>query len=387
MTEPAGPTGVPRTLVVTNDFPPRVGGVQQYVWSLVSQLPPDRVAVLAPAWEGWREHDEAAAFPVHRWPPGFLWPTRDLARRVAGLVGEHEAEVVLFGHGLPLPVLAPGLARRGVPSVVLTHGAEWWIARTPGLGTAFRRGLATVREVTSVSAFTGRAVRAAMRDDATLTVLYPGVDADRFSPAVSGDPIRERFGLAGRPVIVCVSRLVPRKGQDTLIRAMSDVRRRVPGAVLLLAGDGPDRERLANLALEAQPGAVILAGQVSPEELPATYAAGDVFAMPCRSRFGGLEVEGLGIVFLEAAACGIPVVAGRSGGSDEAVADGETGELVEGTEPKAVALAIVRLFEDRRRAAAMGTAGRARVESEFTWKPQGERLAGILSRAARLGPG
>jgi phosphatidylinositol alpha-1,6-mannosyltransferase len=382
-----GSTGVPRTLVVTNDFPPRVGGVQQYVWSLVSQLPPDRVAVLAPAWAGATEHDEAAPFPIHRWPSRFLWPTRDLARRVASLVGEHEAQVVLFGHGFPLPLLAPGLAGRGVPSVVLTHGAEWWIARTPGLGTAFRRGLAPVREVTSVSAFTGRSVRAAMPDGATLTVLYPGVDADRFSPTVSGAPIRERFGLDGRPLIVCVSRLVPRKGQDTLIRAMGDVRGRVPGAVLLVAGDGPDRERLANLALEAPPGAVIFSGEVAPEELPATYAAADVFAMPCRSRFGGLEVEGLGIVFLEAAACGIPVVAGRSGGSDEAVVDGETGELVEGTEPKAVALAIVRLLDDRRRAASMGTAGRARVESGFTWKPQGQLLAGILSRAARLGPG
>jgi len=376
------PSDVPRTLVVTNDFPPRVGGVQQYVWTLVSQLPADRVAVLAPSWPGWREHDAAERFPVHRWPATFLWPTRELERRVLSLAAEHRADVILFGHGFPLPWMAPGLAGRGIPSVALTHGAELWIAHTPALGWAQRRALGGVRRVTAVSEYTAERIRRAIGDDPPVTVLYPGVDTERFSPAVDGSAARERFGLGDRPVVACVSRLVPRKGQDVLIRALADVRRRVPDATLLLAGDGPSRAGLEALAArEAPPGSVVFAGEVPPGDLPGVYAAGDVFAMPCRSRFAGMEVEGLGIVFLEAAACGKPVIAGRSGGAVEAVCDGETGLVVEGAEPKAVALALARLLGDPAEAARMGSVGRARVEAEFTWGGSAEKLAGLLREA------
>ena len=375
---------VPRTLVVTNDFPPRVGGVQQYVATLVSRLPADRVSVLAPGWPGWREHDAAQPFAVHRWPATFLWPTPDLERRVRSLVAEHRADLVLFGHGFPLPWLAPSLAAAGIPSVALTHGAELWMARTPGLGWAQRRALGAVRRVTAVSEYTAERIRRALGDDPPVTVLYPGVDTDRFSPDVDGSAARERYGLGERPVVVCVSRLVPRKGQDILIRAIGDVRRRIPDAALLLAGDGPSRPRLEALGAQAPTGSVVFAGEVSAENLPGVYAAGEAFAMPCHSRFGGLEVEGLGIVFLEAAACGKPVVAGRSGGSAEAVCDGATGLVVEGTEPKSVAIALARLLGDPAAAGRMGLAGRARVEAEFTWDVSAAALAGVL-RDAVLG--
>jgi len=373
---------VPRTLVVTNDFPPRVGGVQQYVWTLVSRLPADRVAVLAPAWPGWREHDAAAPFPVHRWPSTFLWPTAELERRVRSLVAEHRADVVLFGHGFPLPWMAPALAVGGIPSVALTHGAELWMARTPALGWAQRRGLGSVRRITAVSAYTAERIRRAIGDEPPVTVLYPGVDTATFAPTVDASAARVRYGLGDRPVVVCVSRLVPRKGQDVLIRALADVRRRVPDATLLLAGEGPSRSALQVLAsAQAPPASVVFAGEVPSEDLPGVYAAGDVFAMPCRSRYGGLEVEGLGIVFLEAAACGKPVVAGRSGGASEAVCDGETGLVVEGTEPKAVALAVSRLLGDPAEAARMGAAGRARIEAQFTWDGAADTLAGLLREA------
>jgi phosphatidylinositol alpha-1,6-mannosyltransferase len=377
---------VPRTLVVTNDFPPRVGGVQQYVWRLTAQLPPDRMAVLAPAWPGWREHDAAQPFPVHRWPESFLWPTPDLERRVRLLAAEADAAVVLFGHGFPLPWRAPGGAAHGIPSVALTHGAEVWIARTPGLAAAQRRGLRACREVTAVSAYTGDLIGAAIGGPPP-TVLYPGVDTGRFAPTVDGGAVRERYGVHDRPLVVCVSRLVPRKGQDVLIEAMTTIQRQLPEACLLLVGDGPERASLERAASTAAPGAVVLAGEVADDDLPAFYAAADVFAMPCRSRFGGLEVEGLGIVFLEAAACGRPTVAGRSGGAPEAILDQQTGLLVEGAEPKAVALAIMRLLENREIAAAMGAAGRARVEAEFTWERSADELARVLARAAgpRLG--
>jgi phosphatidylinositol alpha-1,6-mannosyltransferase len=372
---------VPRTLVITNDFPPRIGGVQQYVWRLVAQLPPDRVSVLAPAWPGCRDHDAAQSFPVERWPATFLWPTEDLERRVRLLADEHRADAVLFGHGFPLPWLAPGLAAAGIPSVALTHGAEVWIARTPGLAAAQRRGLHACREVTAVSAYTGRLIQGAIGERPSVTVLYPGVDTERYAPTVDGRVIRERYGLGDRPLIVCVSRLVPRKGQDVLIEALETVRGLVPEATLLLVGDGPERRALAGAAATAPAGAVVFAGEAAWEELPAFYAAADVFAMPCRSRFGGLEVEGLGIVFLEAAACGKPVVAGRSGGTPEAIVDETTGLLVEGGEPKAVALAIARLLLEPQRAKRMGAAGRARVEAEFTWERSAATLAQVLQRA------
>jgi phosphatidylinositol alpha-1,6-mannosyltransferase len=375
-------TDAPRTLVVTNDFPPRVGGVQQYVERLVAGLPADRVAVLAPVWPGWRDHDEAKPYAIERWPEQFVWPTRDFERRVVALAADHRADVVLFGHGFPLPWIAPGLAARGIPSVALTHGAEVWIARTPGLAAAQRRGLRACRAVTAVSRHTGDLMRAALGERPPLTVLYPGVDTERFAPTVDGGGVRERFGLGDRPLVVCVSRLVPRKGQDVLIEAMRSVRTRSADAALLLVGDGPEREALGRAAASEPPGAVVLAGEASAEDLPAFYAAADVFAMPCRSRFAGLEVEGLGIVFLEAAACGKPVVAGRSGGADEAIVDERTGLLVEGAEAKAVALAIARLLQDTGLAQRLGAAGRARVEAEFTWQRSAECLAGVLAQAS-----
>ncbi len=374
---------VPRVLVVTNDFPPRVGGAQQYVLNLVRHLPHERVAVLAPNWPGWREHDRAQTFAVHRWPASFVWPTSDLARRVRSLVREHQADVVLFGHGFPLPLIGPVLESRGIPYVVLTHGAEVWVARAPALSAVLRAGLGRARAVTAVSRYTAHAIRPAVPAHVPLTVLHPGVDVDRFSPVLDGTPIRRRLGLGSLPVVLCVSRLVPRKGQDVLIRSMEYVRRLVPDATLVLAGDGPYRRKLEADARLAPTGSVVFAGEISDEDAPRYYAAADVFAMPCRSRWGGLEVEGFGIVFLEAAATGKAVVAGRSGGADEAVADEETGLLVEGREPKAVALAVARLLTDREGANRMGSAGRARMEQEFAWPVVAGRLGDILTQAAR----
>jgi phosphatidylinositol alpha-1,6-mannosyltransferase len=371
----------PRVLVVTNDFPPRVGGAQQYIWNLTAHLPPDRVSVLAPNQPGWREHDAAQAFPVHRWPAEALWPTSGLARRAVSLAGEHRADVVLFGHGL-LPLIGGALSARGLPYAVITHGWEVWLARTPGVASAMRRGLEAAGEVASVSRSTGRAIRRALGLSRLPTVLYPGVDEKRFAPSVDGSEVRERFGLGDRPVVTCVSRLVARKGQDTLIRAIGDVRRLAPGAALLLVGDGSSRRDLQVLASAAPPGSVVFAGEVSDEDLPAFYAAGDLFAMPCRSRWAGLEVEGFGIVYLEAAAAGRATLAGRSGGADEAIIDGETGLLVAGREPKAVALAMSGLLTDAARLARFGAVGRARVEAEFTLERRAEALAELLSRAA-----
>lgn len=374
---------VPKTLLVTNDFPPRVGGIQRTLAALVGELPPERVAVLCPAWDGAEAFDANAPYRVFRQPERFLWPTPGVGRRVEAAVRAVGAEVVLFGATSPLGLLGPRLSRRGTPYLAAAHGFEYWLSVAPGSHSLVRRATARAARVPVMcSEFIARVVRTAVPDDVPVSVLYPGADVDAFHPDLPFEDIREAHGLAGRPLVVCVSRLVPRKGQDALIRAMGSVRGRVPDAALLIVGGGPYRKALEMLAAESPPGAVAFAGEVSERDLPRYYRAGDVFAMPCRTRRAGLEVEGWGNVFIEAAACGRPVIAGDSGGAREALVDGVTGLLVDGSNVGAVADAVVSLLEDPERARGMGAAGRARVERHYAWPRATEQLAGWLREAA-----
>jgi phosphatidylinositol alpha-1,6-mannosyltransferase len=216
---------------------------------------------------------------------------------------------------------------------------------------------------------------------AALEYLPPGVDTEVFRPDPAGrSRIREALGLGDRPVIVCISRLVARKGQDVLIRALPEILRSVADAVLLVVGDGPDRDSLRRLAVQLDvQDSVIFAGAVPWLELPAHYAAGDVFAMPCRTRGRGLDVEGLGIVFLEASAMGLPVVAGDSGGAPEAVRERETGVVVDGRDVSAVAHAVAGLLGDLARARRWGDAGRDWIARRWNWQRSADRLASLLS--------
>ena len=373
---------VPRTLVVTNDYPPRVGGIQRTLGAIVGELPPDRVTVLCPDWEEAAAFDAGVAYRVLRQPERFLWPGRSLARRVEAAAREVGAQVVLFGAAYPLALLGPRLAKRGTPYLALAHGFEYWLSIAPGAHALMRRATGPAARIAVCSRFVARVVRTAVPGGVPVSVLYPGADADAFHPDLPTDDLRERHGVAGRPLVVCVSRLVPRKGQDTLIRAMPEIRRRVPEAALVIVGGGPHRGRLEAMAAGETPGSVVFAGEVSEEELPRYYRLGDVFAMPCRTRLGGLEVEGWGNVFIEAAACGRPTVVGDSGGAREALVDGVTGLLVDGADADAVADAVASLLEDPAHAEAMGAAGRARVEHHFTWPRVAEQLAGWLVEAA-----
>lgn len=377
---------VPRTLLVTNDYPPRVGGIQRTLEALVRHLPADRVAVVCPASEDSGDFDERAPYRIFRQPERFLWPTREVGRRVHDAVEAFGAEVVLFGATYPLALLGPGLARRGIPYVSAAHGFEYWLSVAPGPHALLRRATGRASRVAVMcSAFIARVVRTAVPDPVPVSVLYPGADLDTFRPDLPFEDLLERHRLTGRPLVVCVSRLVSRKGQDVLIRAMRAIGRRAPGAALLIVGDGPDRARLERLAREHAPGDVVFAGQVSEQDLPRYYRAGDVFAMPCRTRWGGLEVEGWGNVFIEAAACARPVVVGDSGGARESLVDGATGVLVDGRDVGAVAEAVSGLLADPSRAQAMGRAGRRRVERSFTWPRAAERLAGWLCEARDAG--
>jgi phosphatidylinositol alpha-1,6-mannosyltransferase len=372
---------IPRTLVVANDFPPRFGGVQQYVYNLVSNLPPDKITVFAPRWAGWREHDEALPFRVVRYPGRHVVPLRDARERVLSLARETGAEVALLASGLPVMGHASTLRAAGMPSVVITHGVEFWAATLPGSRQMMHRWLEPASRVTVISDYIRRRVAPVVPAGVPVSLCPPGVDVERFNPSVSGAAIRERFGLGDRPVVVCVSRLVTRKGQDILIRAMTHIRRAHPEAVLIIVGEGSYRSKLESLAAEAPPGSVIFAGGVSADELSQFHASADVFAMPCRSRLGGLEVEGFGIVFMEAAATGKAVVAGNSGGAAEAVAHGETGLVVDGTDVGAVAAAVGELLSDPERARSMGVAGRQRAVEAYAWTEIASGVAGWLREA------
>ncbi|MEX0991840.1 MAG: glycosyltransferase family 4 protein [Actinomycetota bacterium] len=373
---------IPRTLVVTADFPPTVGGVQQYVHSLVHRFPENRVTVLTSTHEGWEASDATQPFRVRRVPTKWLWPGRGLTERIEEVVRDTGAEAVLFASGYPAAISGPALAKRGVPYIVATHGIEHWIALVPGGPALMRSAFGRASRVVAISRFTARAIGRGVPGDVPLEICHPGVDVDKFRPDVDGGPIRLRHKVFDRPLVVCVSRFVKRKGQDVLVRGMERIVRRVPDAVLLMAGTGPDHDRVVRLAREAPDRSVVFAGVIPEEELPMYHAAADVFAMPCRSRAFGLEAEGFGMVFTEASASGKPVVAGRSGGAAEAVVDGETGLVVDGRQTEAVAEAVSGLLLDPFRAEHLGKAGRVRAERELAWTGIAGRYAGWLREAA-----
>ncbi len=374
---------VPKTLLVTNDYPPRVGGIQRTLEALWRELPPGRVAVLAPTWEGADEFDARAPYPILRQPDRFVWPTTVFRSRLDRAIDELGVEVVVFGDAFPLAMLGPGLARRGTPYLVAAHGFDYWLSVVPGAHALMRRMTSSASRVPVMcSEFIARTVRTAVPREVPVSVLYPGADLKTFRPDLPTADIREALGIGERPLVVCVSRLVARKGQDVLIRGMSSVRERVPEAALLIVGGGADEARLRSMAAEAPAGSVFFAGQVSEEELPRYYAVGDVFAMPCRTRMMGMEVEGWGNVFIEASACGKPIVVGDSGGARETVVEGETGLLVQGDDVSQVADAVSELLADPAKAREMGAAGRARVEARHAWPDIAGRLARWLSQAA-----
>jgi phosphatidylinositol alpha-1,6-mannosyltransferase len=371
-----------RTLLITNDFPPRTGGIQQFVHNLAVRQPPGSLVVYASRWNGWEKFDADQPFPVIREETSVLLPTAAVAKRAAEIAREHGCDRVWFGAAAPLGLLAQGLRERAgiTRAVALTHGHEVGWAALPGARGMLRRIGRGVDVVTYLGEYTRVRLARALGDLTTLERLAPGVDTDAFSPQVDGAQVRAEHGLADRPVVVCVSRLVPRKGQDTLIKALPAIRRRIPDAALLLVGGGPYRSVLERLAAEhGVSDHVVCTGSVPWPRLPAYYAAGDVFAMPCRTRRGGLDVEGLGIVYLEASATGLPVVAGDSGGAPDAVRVGETGYVVPGRDAGALADQIASLLGDPAHARRIGTAGREWVEAQWRWDTQGARLTSLLT--------
>ncbi|MFI0407179.1 glycosyltransferase family 4 protein [Actinomadura sp. 3N508] len=372
-----------KTLFVTNDFPPRPGGIQAFVHGLAARRPPGSVVVYAPSWKGAAEFDAAQPFPVVRHPGSLMLPEPGVLRRAGEVLRAEGCDSVVFGAAAPLGLLAPALRRRGTARLLgITHGHEAGWASLPVARTLLRRIGDDVDALTYLGEYTRSRMARALSPDAAARMahLAPGVDEKVFRPGAGGEEIRARHGLTDRPVVVCVSRLVPRKGQDALIHAWPRVLRSVPDAALLLVGGGPYRADLERLAVtRGVDGSVVFTGGVPWDELPAHYDAGDVFAMPCRTRRRGLDVEGLGIVYLEASATGLPVVAGDSGGAPDAVLAGETGRVVPGRSVARIAETLTTLLSDPAAARRMGEQGRAWIETEWRWEIQAERLGRLLT--------
>ncbi|HET7688789.1 MAG TPA: glycosyltransferase family 4 protein [Nocardioidaceae bacterium] len=313
-----------RILFVSNDFPTRRGGIETFVLSLAQNLPPDEVVVYTASMPGDLEYDASLPFPVYRDPTSMLLPTPAVGRRVVDVMERHDCDRVVFGASAPLGLLAPRLRRAGARRMVaLTHGHEVWWARVPVTRQLLRRIGDSVDVITYVSDWCRDRIAPALSADAAVRMrrLSPGVDTDRFYPGCGGAEVRARLGIpADAPVVVCTARMVKRKGQDRLVEAWPEVVRRLPAARLLLVGDGPNRRSVELLAQKlGVAGHITFTGAVPWEDVPGHTDAGDVFAMPCRTRLVGMEPEAFGIVFLEARACGLPVLAGDSGGAPEAL--------------------------------------------------------------------
>ncbi|KIQ61821.1 GDP-mannose-dependent alpha-(1-6)-phosphatidylinositol monomannoside mannosyltransferase [Kitasatospora griseola] len=375
-----------RTLIVTNDFPPRPGGIQAFVHNMAVRQPAGSIVVYASTWRDGREvakFDAEQPFPVIRDRTRMMISTTRVTRRAAEILRAENCTSVWFGAAAPLGLMAPHLRRAGAQRLLgMTHGHEAAWAQLPVSAQLLRRIGGNTDVLTYLGEYTRSRIARAVgpRVASRMAQLPPGVDESTFRPDSGGDAVRARLGLTERPVVVCVSRLVPRKGQDTLIRTWPRVLAAQPDAVLLIVGGGPYRGDLEKLVDQVGVrSSVVFTGAVPWEELPAHYGAGDVFAMPCRTRRGGLDVEGLGIVYLEASATGLPVVAGDSGGAPDAVREGETGFVVPGKHGETVlADRLVRLLGDASLRREMGEAGRKWVHDAWRWDMLAERLTGLL---------
>jgi len=376
---------VEKILCVTNDFGPRAGGIETFVIGLIERLPFGSVIVYTNAQENSAPYDhewvEKFGVEVIRDKAKILLPTPGVAYCVNAIVRERNISTVFFGAAAPLGLLSRGLRKAGVQQIVaLTHGHEVWWSKVWPFTLAMKSISRHVDHLTYLGEYTRSAIAQSITKEATtrMVKIAPGIDTDHFSP-VDASQLRSELGLTEKKVIVSVGRLVHRKGQDVLIEAMPAIIKEVPEAHILMIGEGPYRSYLENrvkaLGLQER---VTFIGRLQYADLPRYICAGDLFVMPSRSRLAGLEVEGLGIVYLEASACGLPVIAGISGGAPDAVLEGETGLAVDGRRKADVAAAVVELLLDSDRSKAMGIRGRQWIIKEWRWEIWSSRFAQLL---------
>jgi phosphatidylinositol alpha-1,6-mannosyltransferase len=364
---------MPSILLVTNDFGPRAGGIETFVMGLLERVPKGEVIVYTSRQSDSSDHDQRwfdqYGVEVVRDKSSILLPTPRVIRNLRKLIRERNLSKVWFGAAAPLGISARWLRKSGAEQMIaLTHGHEVWWSKVWPFSWAISEIARSVDVITYLGNFTHQAIAPRVAHRKKLIKIAPGIDTEHFRPLDSKE-LRRRYGLENRLTIVSVGRLVHRKGQDRLVEAMPLILKSVPQAHLVFIGEGPHRKKLDHLVNHHKlQDHVTFIGRIQYSDLPQHICLGDVFAMPSRSRLFGLEVEGLGIVYLEASACGLPVVGGNSGGAPDAVQEGKTGYVVDGNEISQIADRIISLLKNEKLRSQMGTAGRSWALEEWQWQ-------------------
>jgi phosphatidylinositol alpha-1,6-mannosyltransferase len=374
----------PKILLITNDLGPRAGGIESFILGLLKRLPHNSVVVYTSSQPQSKNFDQDLldqyGVIVIRDRSKILLPTPRITQCAVKLMNQFDAKLIWFGAAAPLALMSAHLRKKGATRIIaLTHGHEVWWAKLPIFRQLLNKISRDVDFLTYLGEYTKNAIKKVVSDQSKLIKIAPGIDVDHFQPSEKSNDLIHKLKISNRPVIVSVGRLVHRKGQDKLIVAMSQVIKDFPTAVLLLVGEGPIKYMLQKLvqhhSLEKN---VIFAGRVQLDELPRYIQLGQIFAMPARDRFFGLEVEGLGIVYLEASACALPVIVGNSGGAPDTVISEKTGLIVDGTSPDAIANSIKFLLQQPELAKSYGSAGREWVVNEWCWEIWSKRFNSLL---------
>jgi phosphatidyl-myo-inositol dimannoside synthase len=373
-----------KILLVTNDLGPRSGGIETFIHGLLEKLDGSQIVILTSSQEGDADFDkelnQKLGIIVYRDRAKVLLPTPRIIRRAKKLMQEHEATTIWFGAAAPLALMAPNLRRSGAKRIVaLTHGHEVWWAKLPLFNLAMRRIGNSCDVLTYLGPYTKSAIEKSVGKKVSLVQIAPGISTDLFQPGNKPDELFAKYQIGNRPTLLCVGRLVHRKGQDRLIEAMTIIKAEIPDALLLFVGSGPREAHLKKLiskfALEND---VKLLGRITYDQLPKHFLLGDVFVSPSRSRLGGLEVEGLGIVYLEASSSGLPVIAGNSGGAPDAVLNNKTGIVVDGTDIEEISKACILLLSNPSLAKEYGSAGRIWAVENWNWNYWGSKFKEVL---------
>lgn len=373
-----------KILLVTNDFGPRSGGIESFILGLLEELDGSQISIYTSSQPGDDEFDEELArklnLVIYRDKAKILLPTPRVIRDVKRVMKLHNSEVVWFGSAAPLGLMATNLRKAGARRIVgLTHGHEVWWAKLFPFNLAIRKIGNSFDVLTYLGSFTRDAMKSAIGKRAELIQVAPGISTAIFAPGEKPADLIAKYQIEDRPTLICVGRLVHRKGQDKLISAMPMIKAAVPNAQLLFVGSGPRTKYLERAITKLDlTRDVKLLGRVKYEELPSHFLLGDVFVMPSRSRLFGLEVEGLGIVYLEASSSGLPVIAGDSGGAPDAVIPNKTGLLVDGRDIESIARACIKLLSDPTLAKEFGENGRQWALSTWSWDIWGKKFVKVL---------
>ena len=375
-----------KVLLVTNDLGPRAGGIETFILGLIEGLPKNSLVIYTSSQKGHAPFDaqllEKFGATIIRDRAKILLPTPRISRKAVGILKKYKIQNVWFGAAAPLGLMASQLRNGGASNIVaLSHGHEVWWAKIPILKQMLQKIIKDVDKLGYLGTFTKNQISKATTEVNKLVQIAPGIDTNYFQPKTANPSLIAKYQLESRRVIVCVARLVHRKGQDQLIKALPDILEKFPEAILLIVGQGPIEQMLRNSARQlGVTHKVIFTGRVPHADLSDYISLGEVFAMPVRSRFYGFEVEGLGIAYLEASACGLPVVVGNSGGAVDAVIDQVTGLLVDGKNINEISGAICRLLAEPAKAQAMGQAGRGWVISDWQLSSWSEKFNNLLIR-------